>query len=275
MIATRDIIAGGCKVAVAEIGEGAPIVYLHGFVDIHAASVGWLPFHEALAQSHHVIAPAFPACGASDEDEEIENIDDVAFRWIEVIDALELDRVDLVGTCFGGWVAAELAVRHPERINRLALLGASGLFLPDHPTGDLFMHIQPQNGSDYSSLRQLMFARPDSPDAVALLPDGRASFEVEVSRYKAMRFCSRVGFSPPYFYNRKLRQRLERYRGPALVIAGEEDRMVPIEHARAYQAGLAGASLKMIAGSGHSPHVERVEETVSALKELFNVRASR
>ena len=84
-----------------------------------------------------------------------------------------------------------------------------------------------------------------------------------------MRFCSRVGFSPPYFYNRKLEQRLARYKGPALVIAGESDHMVPVEHARAYQAGLKGAKLMLLPGCGHSPHIEKREETVAALRSFF------
>jgi pimeloyl-ACP methyl ester carboxylesterase len=257
------------KIDIRETGNGAPLVYLHGFADIHAASLGWLPFHEELAKSFRLIAPAHPACAGSEEDESIENIDDVAFRYIEVLDQLKLERVNLAGTCFGGWIAAELAVRHPERIQRLALIGASGLYIPGKPIGDLFWEIQSENMTEYRGLRRLMFASADAPAGLALLPDGRSAIEVELSRYKAMRFCSRVGFSPPYFYNRKLQQRLARYQGPALVVAGESDHMVPAEHARAYQAGLNGAKLMMLPGCGHSPQVEKPRETAAALKSFF------
>ena len=116
----------------------------------------------------------------------------------------------------------------------------------------------------------MLFARADAPAAHAMFPDGRTSLEIEMSRYKAMRFCSRVGFSPPYFYNRKLRQRLARYKGPALVLWGEEDRMVPLEHAHAYQAGLPGARLVLLPGCGHSPQVEKPVETASILQEFFH-----
>jgi len=51
----------------------------------------------------------------------------------------------------------------------------------------------------------------EAPEALALPPNGRASMDVELSRFKAMRYSSRVGFHPPYFYNHKLRQRLPRY----------------------------------------------------------------
>jgi len=258
------------KLEVKQAGEGAPLVYLHGFADVHAASLDWLPFHQALAKSFRFIAPAHPACAGSEEDETIENIDDMAFRYIELLDELGLERINLAGACFGGWIAAELAVRHPERIQKLALIGASGLFIPGKPIGDLFWEIQSENMTQYRGLRRLMFSREDSPPALAMFPDGRAAIDVELSRYKAMRFCSRVGFSPPYFYNRKLEQRLTRYKGPALLLWGEDDHMVPIEHARAYQAGLKGSKLTMLPGCGHSPHVEQPAKTASALKDFFD-----
>ena len=257
------------KIEVKEIGQGAPLVYLHGFADVHAASVDWLPFHEQLGKAFRLIAPAAPGCAGSEEDESIENIDDVAFRYIELLDELKLDRVNVVGTCFGGWIAAELAVRHPERVNRLALIAASGLFVPGKPIGDLFWEVQSENMTEYRGLRRLMFADPNSSHAKALIPDGRSALEVELSRYKAMRFCSRVGFSPPYFYNRKLGERLHRYKGPALVVAGESDHMVPEEHARAYQGGLKDAKLMLLPGCGHSPHIEKTAETAAALKSFF------
>jgi len=53
------------------------------------------------------------------------------------------------------------------------------------------------------------------------------------------------------------------------VIAGDADRMVPIEHAYAYKDGLAGARLRVLPGCGHSPHVERMPETVAALRAFF------
>jgi len=270
----RKITVAGHAVEIAETGRGAPLLYLHGFADLHAASVEWLPFHETLARSFRVIAPAHPACAGSDEDEDIETIDDLAFRYIETIDALGFDKVDVAGTCIGGWVAAELAVRHPERINRVALIGASGLFLPEHPIGDLFWEMQALQGTIYAGLRRLLFADEAAPEALAMFPDNRTDPARELSRYKTMRFLSRIGFSPPYFYNRKLRDRLHRFAGPALVLWGERDRMVPPAHARAYEAGLRKAKLRLVPGAGHSPHVERPTETAAALAAFFKPAAA-
>jgi pimeloyl-ACP methyl ester carboxylesterase len=271
---TKIIAVTGRNVAVAETGKGRPILYLHGFADVHAGSVGWLPFHEALGESFRVIAPAHPACAGTDEDETIDTIDDVVFHTLQVMDALGLGKVDVVGTCFGGWIAAEIAVRNPERVGRLVLIGASGLMLPGQPIGDLFWEIQPENGVEYKGLRNLLFARADDPAAIALFPDVRNEIERGLSQFKAMRFASRVGFKPPYFYHRKLRERLRRFKGETLLIWGDTDRMVPRSHAEAYREGLGGKTqLKLVAAAGHSPHVEKPKLVASQIQAFLGGKA--
>jgi pimeloyl-ACP methyl ester carboxylesterase len=261
----RTLNIRGRKVAVAELGKGTPLVYLHGFADIHGAAPDFLPFHQALAKNFRVIAPAHPACAGSDEDEDIETMDDLVFHYLEVLDALKLERFALAGACVGGWIAAELATRIPERITRLALIGASGLYVQDKPIGDLFWEAQPTNGTEFHGFRALMFGDAESTTARALFPDRGGDIPRELARYKAMRFASRIGFAPPYFYNRKLRDRLPRYRGPALIVWGGNDAMVPIEHARAYADGFPKAKLQTIAGIGHSPQIEAAEQTAALI----------
>ncbi|HUZ74569.1 MAG TPA: alpha/beta hydrolase [Stellaceae bacterium] len=270
---TRTLTVAGHAVEIAETGNGPALVYLHGLADVHGAAPAFLPFHDTLARSFRVIAPAHPCCAGSDEDEDIETIDDLAFRYIETLDALGLSKVALAGACVGGWIAAELAVRHPERVASLVLIGASGLQLPDAPIGDIFWEAQPKNGSDYSGLRRLLFADTQAAAATTLFPDGRDNVERELARYKTMRFASRIGFNPPYFFNRLLRRRLHRYTGPALLLWGEHDRMVPRAHGEAYAAGLGKAKLHIIAGAGHSPHVERPDETAAAIRAFLKPAA--
>jgi pimeloyl-ACP methyl ester carboxylesterase len=81
-MATRTITVAGHEVAVAETGSGPPLLYLHGFADLFGAAPGFLPFHDDLAKSVRVIAPAHPGCAGSAEDDEVETIDDLAFRMV-------------------------------------------------------------------------------------------------------------------------------------------------------------------------------------------------
>ena len=248
------------NVQVLETGSGHPLLYLHGFADVHSVKENWLPFHERLAGHARVIAPAHPGCAQTDENKDIDTVEDVVFHYLEVLDTLKLTQFDLVGSCVGGWIAAELGVRHPEKIRKLILIGAAGLFVQGALIGDVFMNAQPEYGSSYASLREMLFASANQPNALDMFPDGKGELEDEVRRYQMLRLSSRIGFKPPYFYNHSLRNRLHRITVPSLVIWGEHDHMVPLSHGETYAKSMPQAQpLRVIPKSGHSVHVEQPE----------------
>jgi pimeloyl-ACP methyl ester carboxylesterase len=269
-VSQRTLEINGRKVELLEEGSGPPLLYLHGFVDVHSVKETWLPFHRKLAEKAKVIAPAHPGCAGSDDIEYLEYIDDLVFHYLEVIDALGIDEFDLVGACVGGWIAAELATHDPKKIRRLVLIGASGLYVPGELIGDIFMMAHPVRGTDYSQLRAMLFKDAATPVAREMFPDRRGELGDEVRRYKMLRFSNRFGFKPPYFYHWPLRSRLHRIAAPTLVIWGEDDHMVPIAHGRAYAEGISGSNgIRTVKGTGHSPHAEDPEATASLVQEFL------
>ena len=265
----RMIPLGEHRVWLSEGGSGPPLLYLHGFADIHAASAHWMPFHRELLNAFSVVAPAHPGCAESDEHDDIDTIDDVVFHCLELFDALGLERFHLVGSCVGGWIAAEIAVRYPDRVTALALIGAMGLYVPGVPIGDLFWYAQPDDGVAYNGLRYLLFAAADTPIGRELFPDHRGDLDLELRRFKMFRFANTIGFKPPYLYNRKLRGRLRRYQGPTLVLWGAEDHLVPLAHAEAYATTLPCARLEMLDGVGHSVVAEQPAEAARCVREFL------
>jgi len=261
----RQVPVQGHAVEIAEIGSGPPLLYLHGFCDVHGSVPDWLEFHEALGQRFTVIAPAHPGCAGSEENDDIDAVDDATFHLLLLMDALGLDTVPVVGHCIGGWLGAELGVHHRERIERLCLIGASGLKVAGEPIADLFWQLQPLNGTDRSGLRRLLFGEAESPLAHQFYPDGRNEIDIELLRFKMCRFASRIGFRPPYFQDSKLAGRLGRCNRPALVLSGREDRLVPLSHAEAYANGLGDARLEVVAGAGHCVHIEQPEKTAETI----------
>ena len=256
----RTVEVNQRKVWILEQGDGLPLLYLHGFADVHSVKDDWLPFHKLLATSARVIAPAHPGCAQTDENRDVDTIEDVVFHYLEVLDALKLTQFDLVGSCVGGWIAAEIAARHPEKIRKLVLIGATGLFVEKALIGDIFMMAQPERGSSYAGLREMLFAVGNQPMALELFPDGMGEIEDELRRYQMLRFGSRIGFKPPYFYNRSLRNRLHRIFSPALVVWGEKDNMVPRAHGETYARLIPNAGeLKLIPNAGHSVIVVQPE----------------
>ncbi|NQU71768.1 MAG: alpha/beta fold hydrolase [Rhodospirillales bacterium] len=268
----REIQVHGHKIQVSETGSGTPLLYLHGFTDIHGAVDQWQPFHKALAADRTLIAPAHPGCAGSQENLDLMTVEDVEFFYLEMLDALGIETVDVVGVCIGGWIAAELAVRHPERFNRLALVGACGLFVSGQPIADLFFQGQPTNGTSYAGLRRLLFADANSPIARDFIPDakGKGEVEPELTRYKTFRFTARFGFRPPYLHDRKLVERLGRFPGPALALWGGEDHLVPITHGEAYRDGFGDGRLEVIPEAGHCVHLEKPDEAAAIIGKFFS-----
>ena len=263
----------GRNIALLRTGKGAPLPYLHGFADVHAASAGLLPFHEQVARSFDVIAPGHPGCAQTDERDDLDSVHDVVEQYLDLADTLGLDKFHLAGSCVGGWIAAELAVRAPQRVRSLSLIGATGLFVSGQPIADIFWVAQPEDGVYYNDLRHMLFAGKASKSGLTLFPDGRAEIEQELLRYRMFRFASQIGFSPPYLYDRKLIEQLHRYKGPALVVWGEHDHMVPRAHGEAYAKGFANARLEIVNGAGHAAHVEQPEAVAAVLSAFVRSTA--
>jgi pimeloyl-ACP methyl ester carboxylesterase len=248
----KTLTVRGHSVQLYEGGDGPPLLYLHG-----AGTYWWLPVHDRLAERHRVLLPVHPGFGASGGVEEIDDIEDLVFRTLDVLDELGLDRVDLVGLSLGGWLAAEIALRQPQRVNRLVLVNAAGLRLAGVPTPDLFL-LSP------SESREVLFADPASPIAMAAIPDTPPPPEKMVLILRGREAAARLLWNPHVRY-RKLRSRLDRIKPPTLVVWGVADRLLPVAHGEAYAAGIPGARLVTIDRCGHLPPVEQPEPFAEAV----------
>src|SRR6202035_4235333 len=106
-----------------------PLVFLHGA----GGHTGWIGFLDALAEDFAVYAPEHPGFGRSDDPSWLDEVGDLAYFYLDVLAALGLERVHLIGTSLGGWIAAELAVRDASRLAGLTLVGAVGILAGGQP----------------------------------------------------------------------------------------------------------------------------------------------
>src|SRR5713101_2233683 len=130
------ISVGGVRTHLLHGGRGAPLLVLPP----EFAADRWFPYHDALAARFQVLAPDHLGFGQSERPDWLDGIDDLGFHYVDLLDTLKLDRVSIIGTSLGGWVAAEFAVAHPERVNRLVLVGAAGLKVDGVARFDVFVH---------------------------------------------------------------------------------------------------------------------------------------
>ena len=164
-LTTETLSVRGSTVQLLRGGSGAPLLYLHGLLaDIHSLpeAAGFTAFHEALAASFAVCAPALPGYADSQGFDELDTIEDAVFFCLDVLDTLGLDTVNLVGASLGGWVAAEFASRYSHRLRKLVLINPLGVSTPEARIGNFFYTVTPKAEGGQHEVRELLFQEPDS-----------------------------------------------------------------------------------------------------------------
>lgn len=129
----RSLLIEGKHIQLFEGGTASPLLYLHG-----AGTFWWMPVHDLLARCFQVYLPVHPGFGNSQGGDEVEVIEDLVFHYTALLDMLGIAKISLVGLSLGGWIAAELALRRPDRVDRLVLVDAAGLRVEGAPTAEFF-----------------------------------------------------------------------------------------------------------------------------------------
>jgi pimeloyl-ACP methyl ester carboxylesterase len=255
------------KVQLFRGGEGDPIVYLHSAAGEMAAPPLAL---EDLADDHVVVAPVFPGFGESEGIEQIDDMEDAVFHLLDVFDRLGLEAPVVTGLSLGGWMAAELATRYPDRVSRLVLMNPVGLYVEGSPIKEIF-------GRTPAELAEDMFADQSHPMAQMMHAlsefTGDVGQQIEVPLelvlpiWKSMSATARLGWDP-YLHNPKLRRRLPRITAPTLVVQGTEDGILPRAHAEAYTAEIPDARLVDMDNAAHLLVLEKPAEVARLIREF-------
>jgi len=126
-----SVIAAGIRTNVHDIGSGHPVLLIHGSGPGVSAWANWRLVMPELAQQARVIAPDMVGFGFTDRPAG-QQYDMAAWvaQAVGVLDALGIEKTDLVGNSFGGALALALTIRHPQRVRRLVLMGSVGVPFP-------------------------------------------------------------------------------------------------------------------------------------------------
>jgi pimeloyl-ACP methyl ester carboxylesterase len=189
----------------------------------------------------------------------VEAIDDLVYHYLDVLDALGLDRPHVVGASFGGWLAAELAVAAPHRIGSLVLLAPAGLRLPEHPIADLFL-MTPE---------ELVATLFHDPAAGAGMLPAEPDVDFILAQYRDMSALARFGWTP-FLSNPKLERRLRRITARTLVACPSDDRLIPVEHGHRYAERIAGARYAEVPDCGHAMYFERPAEFAGVVTSFLS-----
>jgi pimeloyl-ACP methyl ester carboxylesterase len=220
----------GQRVHCLKSGTGPVLLLLHGGA---SDARDWLPTMAALRERFTCYAPDMIGFGESERRPEGYYLSDFTDFAAEIIEKLGLGRPDLVGHSFGGRVALDVALLHPEKVRRLVLVDAAGLGKVSRLGSGLL--------TAFGRLRQVLGRRQPYP-----------------------RFLSRDGDDPDW----ACLTELPTLRTPTMLIWKAHDPYLPLANGRKAAALIPGARLEVLPGYGHAPHKQATAAFVK-LVEAF------
>lgn len=248
----RRVDVGDATLALLEGGPAdAPVaVLLHGY---SADRVVWVRFARHLLRDHRVVVPELAGHGASGFAAGADySARAQAERVAHLLDRLGVDRAHVAGNSMGGFVAATLALAHPDRVRSLLLSDAVGVAAPEPSDAELLIR-QGRNPfllddvNDFPDFYAMTMARP--PFLPGFLRSAVAADYVSRRDQLQEIFTGFHGVGT-------LDDRLDEITAPTLVMWGEEDRLVHSSAARTWAGGIPGAETVVYPGIGHMPMLE-------------------
>ncbi|MFI1753519.1 alpha/beta fold hydrolase [Streptomyces sp. NPDC020571] len=230
-------VRAGLDLRLHEAGQGNPVLVLHGGPGPGSLS----PLVGHLAARHRVLAPTHPGWDGTARPDDLDSVPALASLYLNLLDHLGLHDVTVIGTSFGGWVAAQTVLDdRAGRVSQLVLMDAIGPVVPGQqvtaPTGPPPQEPAPTGGPSPRSMAALRtYAGPAMSDA-GLLP-----------RFSAVT-C------------------------PVLVIWGGDDTVVTPDFGRAYAAAFPQARFELVEGAGHLPLREKPEAVFALLDSFLTPR---
>ncbi len=260
---------GPFELEMLRAGSGSPVLLIHGVNPIHPAS----PFLGKLAAHAEVIAPSHPGFGNSPLPPDFDSMYDLVNLYLDVLDAIPSDDVTVIGFCFGGWIAAELAVTNPRRLGRLVLVDPVGIKIGGREERDIVHFFN----TDPAELDRRSWHDPARRPAgmrglgwQATISESMTDQEMVMLARNWDSLCL-YGWSP-HMFNPRLKHWLHRISVPTSVIWGASDRIVTPDYGRAYAGLIPGAEFRLIDAAGHHPELEQPDEFADAVTSFLDSR---
>jgi len=268
----HDVTVPGIgRITYAQAGSGPPVLLLHGLGATHAI---WRLNIPALAQDHTVYAPDLPGHGDSASPKLPYTLNFGVRFAAAFMDAAGLDKVALVGSSMGGLLALATAVRHPQRIQALALADPAGLGrelarpmrLASVPLigpilAALEMRFRP-------GLLPSLFHHPDriDPDMAAEINRMASAPGIRSTALNVLRHGVSLGGLKPSLVQL---DGLRHLSCPVFIVWGAEDRIIPVAHTQLARQAMPSAQVHVLPECSHLPFIEKPQAFNSLLTNFL------
>lgn len=269
------VVIHGHEVGYRRSGAGEAVVLIHGLA---GSSKTWANVHPSLALGHDVIAPDLLGHGESAKPMGDYSLGAFASGLRDFLAAIDVPSATIVGHSFGGGVAMQLAYQHPELCDRLVLVGSGGLgrevswllrlvTLPgaEHLMPLIFPKLVADRGNDlFNLLGRFGLSAP----RLGEMWRSYSSLAGTENRKAFVRTIRGVIEPGGQTVNALDRLYLAAHL-PTLIVWGDRDDIIPVEHAYAAHDSIPGSQLCVLEGVGHFPHAEAPERFIEVLDEFL------
>lgn len=250
----RSIVAAGIRTNCHDVGKGFPVLLIHGSGPGVTAWANWRLSISELAKRCRVLAPDMVGFGFTDRPAGIRHELDV---WVEhaigVLDALEVAQTDVVGNSFGGAIALALAIRHPQRVRRLVLMGSVGIPFAITPGLDAVWGYEPSLAAMRGLLNIFAFDRSLVSDELAELryrasiqPGFQESFAAMFPAPR-QRWVDAMASDPAA---------IKAITQETLIIHGRDDQVIPLDNSLRLHQLIERSQLHTFSRCGHWVQIE-------------------
>lgn len=263
----NSIQTGGFATNYHDVGQGYPVVLLHGSGPGVTAWANWNKLFPLLQEDFRVIAPDMVGFGFTQCPENpVFNMNVWVQQTIDLFDALKIEKANLVGNSFGGALAMSMAIKYPERINKLVLMGSMGVSFPLTYGLDRVWGYTPSPANmeellelftyDHSfATKELIQTRYQA----SMQPGFQESFS---AMFPAPRQNGVEGMAGNQHYIRNIPH-------DTLIIHGREDRVIPLENSYQLLQLIDNAQLHIFGKCGHWTQIEHTEEFAQLVSQFF------
>lgn len=264
----RTVVADGIRTNVHDVGEGNPVLMIHGSGPGVSAWSNWRLNLPVLARTMRVIAPDCVGFGFTDRPDGIRYNRETWLRHLlGVMDECGVEQADVVGNSFGGGMALGLAIHHPERVRRLVLMGSVGIGFELTPGLDAVWGYTPSLEKMRELLDVFAFDRGLVTDELARVRFRAATRPGVAEAFSSMFPAPRQQWIEALSHDAS---DIARLRNPTLILHGREDRVIPPSNAQRLFDLIPEAELHMFGRSGHWTQIEHKDRFNALLADFLN-----
>jgi len=254
--------------------DSQPVVFVHGLA---GSWPNWLEQLPVLGAERRVIAMDLPGFGHSPLPAGEISISGYARLLDRLLGELGIHAAAVVGSSMGGFIAAELAIAFPQRVERLVLVNAAGLSTGGRRARRALATVRRIEGvsavyatwlaSDADAVARRRRTREANLGLLVRHP-GRLPWPLAA---ELLRGAGTPGFIPAWqaLAHYDFRERLPEIACPTLIVWGEDDRLVDVRDADAYASAIAGSRKVIFKDTGHLSMLERPDAFNALLKEFL------